>query len=78
MRLAPTLAALLLGLAPAWLPWRPVEAMAAQGFWIALVVGLSIAAVGLVWLLHRLSLQWMQGVSPPPLATGDPGGGANP
>lgn len=52
-----------LGLAPAWLPWRPVQAMAAQGFWIALVVGLSIAAVGLVWLLNRLSLQWLRGAS---------------
>jgi len=52
-----------LGLAPTWLPWRPVEAMAAQGFWIALVVGLSIAAVGLVWLLNRLSLQWLHGAA---------------
>ena len=46
-----------LGLAPAWLPWRPVEPMAAQGFWIALVLGLTIAALGLLWLLNRLSLQ---------------------
>ncbi len=53
-----------LGLAPAWLPWRPVEAMAAQGFWIALVVGLSIAAIGLVWLLNRLSLRWLHGLVP--------------
>jgi MATE family multidrug resistance protein len=53
-----------LGLAPAWLPWHPVEAMAAKGFWLALVVGLSIAAVGLVWLLNRLSLQWLQGADP--------------
>jgi len=59
-----------LGLAPAWLPWRPVEAMAAQGFWIALVVGLSIAAAGLVWLLNRLSLQWLKGASSLPLAPG--------
>lgn len=49
-----------LGLAPAWLPWRPAQAMAAEGFWIALVLGLSIAAAGLVWLLNRLSLQWMR------------------
>jgi len=48
-----------LGLAPLWLPWRPVPAMGAQGFWIALVAGLSIAALGLLWLLNRLSLQWM-------------------
>jgi MATE family multidrug resistance protein len=48
-----------LGLAPAWLPWHPVDAMGAQGFWIALVVGLTIAALGLVWLLERLSLQWL-------------------
>jgi multidrug resistance protein, MATE family len=53
----------LLGLAPGWLPWHPVQAMAAQGFWIALVVGLSIAAVGLVWLLDRLSLQWLHAAS---------------
>ena len=56
-----------LGLAPQWSPWRPVEAMAAQGFWIALVVGLSIAAAGLVWLLNRLSLQWLRGVTVPEL-----------
>ncbi len=54
-----------LGLAPQWLPWRPVEAMAAQGFWIALVLGLSIAAAGLVWLLNRLSLQWMRAATLP-------------
>ena len=46
-----------LGLAPLWLPWRPDEAMGAQGFWIALVVGLSIAALGLLGLLDRLSRQ---------------------
>ncbi|SFZ79166.1 multidrug resistance protein, MATE family [Chitinimonas taiwanensis DSM 18899] len=44
-----------LGLAPDWLPWRPVEAMAAKGFWIALVVGLTVAALGLSWFLDRLS-----------------------
>ena len=44
-----------LGLAPSWLPWHPTEAMAAQGFWIALVVGLTVAAVGLVWLLRKVA-----------------------
>lgn len=53
-----------LGLAPAWWPWRPAQAMGAQGFWIALVAGLSIAALGLLWLLNRLSLQWMQRAAP--------------
>ncbi len=46
-----------LGRAPAWAPWKPPHAMAAQGFWIALVVGLTAAALGLSWLLHRLSRQ---------------------
>ncbi len=46
-----------LGLAPAWLPWRPAQPMAAQGFWIALSVGLAVAALALTWLLNRLSAQ---------------------
>ncbi|WP_236635406.1 MATE family efflux transporter [Rhodoferax sp. TS-BS-61-7] len=45
-----------LGLAPQWLPWHPVQAMGAQGFWIALVVGLTVAAVGLVLLLRKVAL----------------------
>lgn len=44
-----------LGLAPEWAPWHPAEPMAAQGFWIALVVGLTVAASGLVWLLRRVA-----------------------
>jgi MATE family multidrug resistance protein len=39
------------------MPWRPALAMGAQGFWIALVAGLSVAALGLLWLLNRLTLQ---------------------
>jgi len=31
--------------------------MAASGFWIGLVLGLTIAAVLLTWFLNRLSLQ---------------------
>jgi MATE family multidrug resistance protein len=44
-----------LGLAPPWLAWAPAQAMRAQGFWIALIVGLTIAALGLVWLLRRVA-----------------------
>lgn len=44
-----------LGLALDWLPWRPAQPMQAQGFWMALVVGLTVAAVALSVLLHRVS-----------------------
>lgn len=47
----------ILGLAPAWLPGAPAAPMAASGFWIGLVLGLTIAAVLLSWYLNRLSLQ---------------------
>ena len=46
-----------LGLAPAWMPWAPAAPMMATGFWIGLTLGLSIAAVLLVWYLHHLSNQ---------------------
>ena len=46
-----------LGLAPAGFPWSPAEPMAAAGFWIGLVTGLTVAAVLLTWYLNRLSLQ---------------------
>jgi multidrug resistance protein, MATE family len=45
----------LLGLAPAWAPWAPAQPMAAQGFWIALVLGLTIAALGLTALLRQVA-----------------------
>ncbi len=45
----------LLGLAPAWLPLRPAVPMAAQGFWIGIVVGLTVAAVLLTAFLHYVS-----------------------
>ncbi|MET0320448.1 MAG: MATE family efflux transporter [Duganella sp.] len=45
-----------LGLAPPWLPWAPAQPMAASGFWIGLVVGLTVAAVLLSWALQRLSV----------------------
>ena len=44
-----------LGLAPGWLPFGPAEPMGAHGFWIALVVALTVAAVGLTALLHRVA-----------------------
>jgi MATE family multidrug resistance protein len=46
-----------LGLAPAWLPWRPAQPLQAQGFWIALVAGLTVGAVGLVLLLRYVARQ---------------------
>ncbi len=45
----------LLGLAPPWLPFAPAEPMAAQGFWIALIVGLTVASGGLLVLLRRVA-----------------------
>ncbi|MDD5031391.1 MAG: MATE family efflux transporter [Rhodoferax sp.] len=44
-----------LGIAPTWLPWAPAQPMAAQGFWISLIVGLSVAAVGLTGLLRYVA-----------------------
>jgi MATE family multidrug resistance protein len=46
-----------LGLAPSWFAWSPAQPMMAQGFWIGLVLGLTIAGVLLTWSLQRLSLQ---------------------
>jgi MATE family multidrug resistance protein len=44
-----------LGLAPAWFPWSPKAPMAAFGFWIGLVLGLTIAAVLLTVSLRKLA-----------------------
>ena len=44
-----------LGLAPDWMPWRPAQPMQALGFWIALVVGLTVAAVSLGILLRQVA-----------------------
>jgi len=45
----------ILGLAPSWFPWSPSQPMAARGFWIGLVLGLTVAAVLLAWSLEKLS-----------------------
>jgi len=44
-----------LGLAPGWAPFKPAQPMGAAGFWMALIVGLTIAALGLVALLRRVA-----------------------
>lgn len=46
-----------LGLAPEWLPWRPQQPMAAQGFWIGLVTGLTVAGISLTVFLNSLSVR---------------------
>jgi multidrug resistance protein, MATE family len=45
----------ILGLAPRWLSLSPAAPMEVTGFWIGLVLGLTVAAVLLVWFLDRLS-----------------------
>jgi multidrug resistance protein, MATE family len=49
-----------LGLAPRWFPFSPAAPMAATGFWIGLVLGLTIAALLLSRALYRLSTQRAQ------------------
>ena len=46
-----------LGIAPPDWPGVPAEPWGARGFWVALVVGLTIAAAGLVMLLRRVARQ---------------------
>ena len=46
-----------LGIAPQNWPGVPAEPWGARGFWVALVVGLTIAAAGLVLLLRRVARQ---------------------
>jgi MATE family multidrug resistance protein len=46
-----------LGFGLGWLPFVPAQAMQVQGFWVGLVVGLTVAALLLSLLLHYLSSQ---------------------
>jgi MATE family multidrug resistance protein len=41
--------------APAAVPFAPRQPWGAEGFWLAVVLGLTLAAGALVWLLHRVS-----------------------
>ena len=45
----------LLGLAPQWMPLAPATPMASKGFWIALIVGLCVAATGLLFMLRSVA-----------------------
>jgi MATE family multidrug resistance protein len=45
----------ILGLAPSWFPWSPSAPMSATGFWMGLVLGLTVAAVLLTWAFQRLA-----------------------
>jgi MATE family multidrug resistance protein len=44
-----------LGLAPAWFAWSPQQPMTVFGFWIGLVLGLTVAAVLLTMSLQQLA-----------------------
>jgi MATE family multidrug resistance protein len=50
-----------LGLAPPGFPWTPAEPMQADGFWIGLSLGLTVAGFLLSWFLHRLSTERIAG-----------------
>ena len=50
-----------LGLAPGWLPFGPAQPMGAHGFWIALVVALTVASLALTALLHRVASMHLPG-----------------
>ena len=47
----------ILGLAPGWFPWAPAAPMSTTGFWIGLVVALTVAAVLLTWSFEKLARQ---------------------
>jgi multidrug resistance protein, MATE family len=45
----------ILGLAPEWFPWTPSAPMSTTGFWIGLVIALTVAAVLLTWSFEKLA-----------------------
>jgi MATE family multidrug resistance protein len=45
----------ILGLAPEWFPWTPAAPMSTTGFWIGLVIALTVAAVLLTWSFEKLA-----------------------
>jgi MATE family multidrug resistance protein len=47
----------ILGLAPGWFPWSPAAPLSATGFWMGLVLGLTVAAVLLTAAFQRLARQ---------------------
>lgn len=47
----------ILGLAPQWFPWTPGVPMQTTGFWIGLVIALTVAAVLLTWSFEKLARQ---------------------
>jgi MATE family multidrug resistance protein len=53
-----------LGLAPAWFPWSPKAPMEVFGFWIGLVLGLTVAAVLLTASLQKLSKRRARAATP--------------
>jgi MATE family multidrug resistance protein len=59
----------LLGLAPQWMPLAPAHPMGAQGFWIALIVGLTISATGLLAMLRITANRAAKKATTPPVAT---------
>ncbi|MDK6079898.1 MATE family efflux transporter [Massilia varians] len=58
----------ILGLAPGWFPWTPAAPMSTTGFWIGLVVALTVAAVLLTWSFEKLARQRIREGAKQPLA----------
>ncbi|MEH6436782.1 MATE family efflux transporter [Massilia sp. DD77] len=54
----------ILGLAPQWFPWAPAAPMESTGFWIGLVMGLTVAAVLLTWSFEKLARQRIRDAKP--------------